>query len=42
MGNVCLCVQSNGRVARPQEDELGKAVPLCYCLLAARRLGNHL
>lgn len=36
------CVHSNGQLAGLEKDELGKAVSMCYYLLAAIRIGNHL
>lgn len=37
-----MCIQTNGCVAGLEKDELRKAVSMCYYLLAAIRLGNHL
>lgn len=37
-----VCVHSNGQLAGLEKDELGKAVSMCYYLLAAIRIGNHL
>lgn len=38
----CAALRGAGRLAGLEKDELGKAVSMCYYLLAAIRIGNHL